>query len=125
MNRQDFNVQMNELFDGTTSPLTYEEQINILRQSITNLDSKHKQIDTFNGFHNIVIVIEELSELTKELTKALRNKEDMIGILEELADVSLGIDYIKEIFDITDKELEYARSIKMNELQKKFNGDYT
>ena len=123
MNRQDFNVQMNELFDGTTSPLTYEEQINILRQSITNLDSKHKQIDTFNGFHNIVIVIEELSELTKELTKALRNKEDMIGILEELADVSLGIDYVKEIFDITDKELEYARSIKMNELQKKLNGD--
>ena len=125
MNRQDFNIQMNELFDGTTSPLTYEEQINILRQSITNLDSKHKQIDTFNGFHNIVIVIEELSELTKELTKALRNKEDMIGILEELADVSLGIDYVKEIFDITDKELEYARSIKMNELQKNFNGAYT
>ena len=125
MNRQDFNIQMNELFDGTTSPLTHEEQINILRQSITNLDSKHKQIDTFNGFHNIVIVIEELSELTKELTKALRNKEDMTGILEELADVSLGIDYVKEIFDITDKELEYARSIKMNELQKKFNGDYT
>ena len=125
MNRQVFNIQMNELFDGTTSPLTHEEQINILRQSITNLDSKHKQIDTFNGFHNIVIVIEELSELTKELTKALRNKEDMTGILEELADVSLGIDYVKEIFDITDKELEYARSIKMNELQKKFNGDYT
>ena len=123
MNRQDFNVQMNELFDGTTSPLTYEEQINILRQSITNLDSKQR--DMFSGFHNTVIVIEELSELTKELTKALRNKEDMIGILEELADVSLGIDYIKEIFDITDKELEYARSIKINELQKKFNGDYT
>lgn len=123
MNRQDFNVQMNELFDGTTSPLTHEEQINILRQSITNLDSKQR--DMFSGFHNTVIVIEELSELTKELTKALRNKEDMTGIIEELADASLGIDYVKEIFDITDKELEYARSIKMNELQKKFNGDYT
>ena len=123
MNRQDFNIQMNELFDGTTSPLTHEEQINILRQSITNLDSKQR--DMFSGFHNTVIVIEELSELIKELTKALRNKEDMTGIIEELADVSLGIDYVKEIFDITDKELEYARSIKINELQKKFNGDYT
>ena len=123
MNRQDFNIQMNELFDGTTSPLTHEEQINILRQSITNLDSKQR--DMFSGFHNTVIVIEELSELIKELTKALRNKEDMTGIIEELADVSLGIDYVKEIFDITDKELEYARSIKMSELQKKFNGDYT
>ena len=37
--------------------------------------------------------------------------------------VSLGIDYIKEVFDITDKELEYARSIKMTELQKKLSGE--
>ena len=123
MNRQDFNVQMNELFDGTTSPLTYEEQINILRQSITNLDSKQR--DMFSGFHNTVIVIEELSELTKELTKALRDKGSVVGIVEELADVSLGIDYIKEVFDITDKELEYARSIKIAELQKKLLGDFS
>ena len=75
---------------------------------------------------NTVIVIEELAELTKELTKALRNKDDIVGILEELADVSIGVDYVKEIFDITDKELEYARSIKMTELQKKFNSqDYS
>ena len=75
---------------------------------------------------NTVIVIEELAELTKELTKALRNKDDIIGILEELADIPIGVDYVKEIFDITDKELEYARSIKMTELQKKFNSqDYS
>ena len=67
--------------------------------------------------------VEELAELAKELTKALRNKGDITGILEELADVSLGIDYVKEIFDITDKELEYARSIKMTELQKKLSGE--
>lgn len=123
MNREDFKVQMDELLNGTTNPLTYEEQINILCQSIANLDSKQRTF--FSGYHNTVIIIEELSELTKELTKALRNKGDMVGILEELADVSVAVDYVKEIFDITDKELEYARSIKMSELQKKFNGDYT
>ena len=123
MNRVEFTRQMNNLLEATEAPITYEEQINILRDSIKSLDTKQR--DIFSGFHNTVIVVEELAELTKELTKALRNKEDMIGILEELADVSLGIDYVKEIFDITDKELEYARSIKMNELQKKFNGDYT
>ena len=33
---------------------------------------------------------------------------------------------LANIFDITDKELEYARSIKMTELQKKFNSqDYS
>ena len=124
MDRNSFNQQMNDMLNGTTAPITYEEQMNILHQSINSLDSNQREI--FSGFHNTVIVIEELAELTKELTKALRNKDDIIGILEELADVSIGVDYVKEIFDITDKELEYARSIKMTELQKKFNSkDYS
>lgn len=121
MNRVEFTRQMNNLLEATEAPITYEEQINILRDSIKSLDTKQR--DIFSGFHNIVIVVEELAELTKELTKALRNKGDIVGILEELADVSLGIDYVKEIFDITDKELEYARSIKMTELYKKLSGE--
>ena len=121
MNREEFSRQMDELIKNTETPITYEEQINIIRDSIKNLDTKQR--DIFSGFHNIIIVIEELSELTKELTKALRNKYDFTGILEELADVSLAVDYVKEIFDISDKELEYARSIKMTELYKKLSGN--
>ena len=121
MNRAEFTRQMNDLLEATETPITYEEQINILRDSIKSLDTKQR--DIFSGFHNTVIVVEELAELAKELTKALRNKGDIVGILEELADVSLGIDYVKEIFDITDKELEYARSIKMTELYKKLSSN--
>lgn len=121
MNREEFSRQMDELIKNTEIPITYEEQINIIRDSIKSLDTKQR--DIFSGFHNTIIVIEELSELTKELTKALRNKYDFTGILEELADVSLAVDYIKEIFDISDKELEYARSIKMTELYKKLSGN--
>ena len=121
MNRVEFTRQMNNLLKATETPITYKEQINILRDSIKKLDAKQRDISS--GFHNTVIVVEELAELTKELTRALRNKGDIIGILEELADVSLGIDYIRELFDITDKELEYARSIKMTELQKKLSGE--
>ena len=121
MNREEFSRQMDELIKNTETPITYEEQINIIRDSIKSLDTKQK--DIFSGFHNTIIVIEELSELTKELTKALRNKYDFTGILEELADVSLAVDYVKEIFDISDKELEYARSIKMTELYKKLSGN--
>ena len=98
--------------------LTLEEQSEIMKQSIEYLDNK-KGKQNLRGYHNIVIVVEELSELTKELTKALRDKQDLNGIIEELGDVLIGIDYIKEVFDVTDKELEYARSIKMNELKDK------
>ena len=123
MNRDEFTNQLSDILAGKTEPIIYEEQINILRDSIACLDKKERE--AFSGFHNTIIVIEELSELTKELTKALRDKASITGILEELADVSIAIDYIKEIFDITDKELEYARSVKMAELQKKLSGDFT
>lgn len=123
MNRDDFVNQMDNILAGNVEPIIYEEQINVIRDSIKKLDEREK--DPFSGFYNIIIVIEELSELTKELTKALRDKESVVGIVEELADVSLGIDYIKEVFDITDKELEYARSIKITELQKKLLGDFS
>ena len=124
MNRDDFVNQMDNILAGNVKPIIYEEQINVIRDSIKKLDEREK--DQFSGFYNIIIVIEELSELTKELTKALRDKGSVVGIVEELADVSLGIDYIKEVFDITDKELEYARSIKIAELKKKlFLGDFS
>ena len=124
MNRDDFVNQMDNILAGNVEPIIYEEQINVIRDSIKKLDEREK--DQFSGFYNIIIVIEELSELTKELTKALRDKGSVVGIVEELADASLGIDYIKEVFDITDKELEYARSIKIAELKKKlFLGDFS
>ena len=123
MNRDDFVNQMDNILAGNVEPIIYEEQINVIRDSIKKLDEREK--DPFSGFYNIIIVIEELSELTKELTKALRDKGSVVGIVEELADVSLGIDYIKEVFDITDKELEYARSIKIAELKKKLLGDFS
>ena len=43
---------------------------------------------------NLIIVREELSELSKEISKELRGQGDKYNILEELADVPLGIYYV-------------------------------
>lgn len=118
MDREKFKKRMDYMLKTGNDVLTLEEQSEIIKQSIEYLDNK-KGKQNLRGYHNIVIVVEELSELTKELTKALRDKQDLNGIIEELADVLICIDYVKEVFDITDKELEYARSIKMNELKDK------
>lgn len=118
MDREKFKKRMDYMLKTGNDVLTLEEQSEIMKQSIEYLDNK-KGKQNLRGYHNIVIVVEELSELTKELTKALRDKQDLNGIIEELGDVLIGIDYVKEVFDVTDKELEYARSIKMNELKDK------
>ena len=117
MDRQVFQRKIDYMLKTGNNVLSPDEQQEIMTKSIEKLDAKKRM--PMRGFHNTVIVIEELAELAQELSKALRGKGDINAILEELADVSIGVDYVKEIFDITDKELDYARSIKMMELNNK------
>lgn len=65
------------------------------------------------GHRNLIICQEELSELTKEISKELRGKGDRVNILEELADVQISIYYIQNICHITGSELDKAIAVKM------------
>ena len=47
----------------------------------------------------IIIAIEELSELQKELTKFIRGQADERHINEEMADVEIMLEQLKIIFD--------------------------
>lgn len=115
MNRDLFKKMMNDSLENK-EPLKQNEQLAIIRQSIRYLDNQ-KGKQHIEGFHNLIIVMEELAELTQEVSKALRDKLDINGMVEELADASICIDYIKEILDITDNEIEHARSIKLLKLK--------
>lgn len=69
------------------------------------------------GHYNQIIVMEELAELSKEVSKFVRLKGNRDALLEEMADVLIGIDYLKEIHDISDKELDKAIAIKLYRLK--------
>lgn len=47
----------------------------------------------------VIVAIEELSELQKELTKFLRGQADERHINEEMADVEIMLEQLKIIFD--------------------------
>ena len=73
------------------------------------------------------MVIEEMSELTKELCKELRDRGNIENIADELADVEITLAQIKMIYDI-DKTVEDHKDYKlrrfasrMDELKKQFN----
>lgn len=68
------------------------------------------------GHRNLIIVMEELAELAKEISKELRGKGDYINILEELTDVQLGIYCVQEICGIETDKLHKAMKIKMSRL---------
>lgn len=68
----------------------------------------------------LAVAIEEMSELTKHLTKIMRKKEplkDNVGCLEEMADVQICINTLKLYMDISEDEMQYAISEKLRKYQ--------
>lgn len=87
--------------------------INVLKQSVDpNLHDGNPR-----GHRNLIIVMEELAELSKEISKELRGKGNKYSILEELADVQLGICYVQEICGIDEDDLHKAMNVKMKRLE--------
>ncbi len=89
----------------------------VLRQSV----NANKNDGNQRGHRNLIIVMEELSELSKEISKKLRGKGDQYRILEELADVQLGIHYVQEICGISNDDLHRAMNIKTRRLEETLN----
>lgn len=103
-----------QLFITEQGKLSKEEMHSIMEKSIDALSDGNNR-----GTQNIIIVVQECSELIQELTDCLRGKGDAVGLLEELADVAIGIEYIKMIYKIDDETLDTAIKIKIDELKRK------
>lgn len=74
----------------------------------------------------MIVVVEELQELAKCLCKTLRyglkgNKKavNKYSLLEEIADVTIGLDTIKREFDLSDEDIHKAVVIKLKELDRR------
>ena len=74
-----------------------------------------KLIEKFEAKDQIIVAIEELSELQKELCKYLRDKTNIRNISEEIADVEIMLEQLKLIFEnetpvSIEKEYKLART---------------
>ena len=109
MNRENFIVEL----EKESSNINKNWILNLIKESIKINTSEGKP----RGHHNSIIVMEELAELSQAIAKQLRDKGDMINLLEELADVQLGIYHIQEIFSISDDYLHRAMNVKMKRME--------
>ena len=78
----------------------------LIQNGIRNFDEKQ-----------LIVTIEELSELTKELTKDLRGKENIDNIIEELADVVICCETVKQYFYINDEDIQKVVDTKLERLR--------
>jgi len=91
--------------------------MSVMKQSVdSNLHDGNPR-----GHRNLIIVMEELAELSKEISKELRGKGDQYNILEELADVQLSIYYVQEVCGVNNDDLHKAMNIKMRRLEEVLN----
>jgi hypothetical protein len=71
------------------------------------------------GDRVIVIAIEEMAELSQQLTKGLCGKMNKEHLLEEYADCLIIMEWIKRYYDLSDEEINKWLDKKMNEIGKK------
>ena len=64
----------------------------------------------------VVIAIEEMSELTKELCKNMRGSNNSSNLAEEIADVTIMMEQLRLIYDINDEVCNYM-DVKIQRLQ--------
>ena len=65
------------------------------------------------------MLVEELSELTKEICKHQRGEENKNAIIDEIADVLIMIEQAKYIYVISDEDLNRRIDFKTERLRKR------
>lgn len=74
------------------------------------------------GDRVIVIAIEEMAELSQQLTKGLRGRMNKEHLLEEYTDCLIIMEWIKRYYDLSDEEINKWLDKKMNEIGKNRGG---
>ena len=111
MDRNEFKEKLNK-----TSDIVDEKYCeDIIKNSLSAIPSSKNNIGTMN----LLIVMEELAELSQEISKYIRDSNNKIGILEEMADVYLGLKYIQKVIGISDEMMNKAINIKLERLHNK------
>ena len=86
------------------------------KHSLTNILLGTPFPTTCIGERNLVIVLEELSELQDVVIDFLSGNVDKEHIVEEVADVYIGLKYVEKICAIDNEDIKTAIDVKIDRL---------
>lgn len=117
MDRMELKKQMESLKidDGKKSFINSKKEI------VNNMIDASAEIEQIRGLRNLIIAMEELSELQQAISKILRGKGDKLNVMEELVDVEVIMETVKNTMGITEQELDKMRYIKLKRLEDKIS----
>ena len=88
--------------------MTNQDLIKIYKQAIKTYGKKAQKL----------MAIEEMSELTKEICKDFRQRNNRECILDEITDVSIMLEQLIMIYDFKPNELSKQKQMKLLRLQR-------
>ena len=88
-----------------------------------NDDLYSRAVNTYGETSRLILAIEEMSELIKELSKYIRGRQNIGGICEEMADVEIMLEQLKIVFR-NRAAIDYHRSQKLQRLSDRLNGNH-
>ena len=89
--------------------MTYQEIIDTYKQAIDLYGEKAQKL----------MAIEEMAELTKEICKDFRGKLDREHLIEELADVTITLEQLMMMYEISGEEVGLMRIKKVERLKER------
>jgi len=84
-------------------------------------DMFKKAVVVFGVKTQLVVVIEEMAELTKEISKWFRGEDNRDRLLDEYVDVLVMLEQLKNIFQFTDEEIDKHLEYKLSRIQERLN----
>lgn len=79
-------------------------------------------IEQYGTFAQTLMLLEEMSELQKEICKSWRGKDNREQIAEEIADVEIMLAQVKIIYDVAE-DAEKWRNAKVKRLWERLGGN--
>ena len=117
MDRKEFERKLNEAEDARLAGANLKDETRDIFINEALQESKGKPIT--EDWEHLVIAMEEMSELQKEISKCLRGKGNRSDLLQEMADVYICLAYVQAIcaddpeFAFSDKDLDDAIDVKL------------
>lgn len=107
-------MNRNRFIQGLKSniQLSEKERRRIIRKSLQKYPWKTK----------CTVAMEEFAELQQQISKQVRGYGDRIGLLEEMADAYICLNFLESIFDIKPEDLQKAIDVKLERERRNCSG---
>ena len=88
-----------------------------------SLEKRELYKDLINkyGEKQVIVAIEELSELQKELCKNIRGRKNQLALTEEIADVLIMVEQMIVYFGIAEVDVMAIKQVKLERTKRLLN----